>query len=80
MLSLQGCGRGNYSKTTGMYTEDRTCTKCPIGTYTDTDTARSCIQCPLGQNTTGEGSSECQHGENIHILYYNILSLVHHLM
>ena len=100
ILSLQGCGQGYYSKQTGRWTEARTCTKCAIGTYSDTDIARGCIQCPIGtysdteaarhciqcpigtysdteaarhciqcppgQNTTGEGSSECQHGENIH--------------
>ena len=67
ILSLKGCGQGYYSEFTGRYTFERTCRICPTGTYTDIDTATSCIQCSPGQTTTGEGSSECQHGENKHI-------------
>jgi hypothetical protein len=50
----ESCIAGTYSAA-----GSTTCTKCPMGTYSDTPGAGVCIQCPAGTYSATPGATTC---------------------
>ena len=65
ILLFLECGQGYYAASIGQYHFDRECRICPVGTFSDTDTAISCTQCVEGETTDQSGSTSCRPCKNI---------------